>query len=418
MAQTANQREDRVSTTPAKPAVTPKSTTATPATKAAVDASIAATNAKINAATVPVKTYLESQGINVNPNTGFYEEPKKSTGGTGGVIAPTGSVQKPPTRTPQYDATGKVIGYVVTTYNADGSANPATFEPLTALPETKDTSLTQGAFDKFKAALVAEGLGDLADDLTSLIKSENAPTTSEGYYLALTQTPTYQKRFGDTNKARIKNGLQPLSEGEIMKLESGYKDIMQSYGLPAGFYDSPEDYKTFITNDLSASELADRVQAAQSAVQLTDPTLRQQLKDYYGLDTAATTAYLLDPTKGEQILNQLASKNTAALAAATAGYDVGAAQIAQQLGAGELSYAKQAQAFATSQQLGQEAGKLADIYGGKYNTAQGMQEAFGGAGASAAAAERQRLSGLETSAFSGSAGASKGSLGVEETGIL
>jgi len=336
-----------------------------------------------------------------------------STGGTG-----TGGVQKPPTRTPQYDATGKVIGYIVTTYNTDGAANPSTFEPLTALPETKDTTATQGAFDKFKATLVAEGLGDLADDLTSLIKSENAPTTSEGYYLALTQTPTYQKRFGETNTARIKNGLQPLSEGEIMKLESGYKQIMQSYGLPAGFYDSPEDYKTFITNDLSASELADRVQAAQSAVQLTDPTLRQQLKDYYGLDTAATTAYLLDPTKGEQILNQLASKNTAALAAATAGYDVGAAQVAQQLGAGELSYAKQAQAFEQSKNLAQETGTLANIYGGKYNTAQGLQEAFGGAGASAAAAERQRLSGLETSAFSGSAGASKGSLGVEETGIL
>ncbi|NBU93553.1 MAG: hypothetical protein EBS18_03210, partial [Actinobacteria bacterium] len=170
--------------------------------------------------------------------------------------------------------------------------------------------------------------------------------------------------------------------------------------------------------DLSASELADRIQAAQTAVQLTDPTLRQQLKDYYGLDTSATTAYLLDPTKGEQILNQLASKNTAAIAAATAGYDVGAAQAAQQLGAGELSYGKQAQAFATSKQLGQEAGILANIYGGKYNTAQGMQEAFGGAGSSTAAAERERLSKLETAAFSGSAGAGKGSLGVEETGVL
>jgi hypothetical protein len=330
---------------------------------------------------------------------------------------PTGEA-KSPTRTPQYDSSGKLLGYVVTTYNTNGSANPATFEPATVVGETKDTTATQGAFDKFKAALVAEGLGDLADEMVSLIKSENAPTTSEGYYLALTQTPSYQKRFGETNTARIKNGLQPLSEGEIMKLESGYKQIMQSYGLPAGFYDSPEDYKTFITNDLSASELADRVQAAQSAVQLTDPTLRQQLKDYYGLDTAATTAYLLDPTKGEQILNQLASKNTAALAAATAGYDVGAAQVAQQMGAGELSYAKQAQAFEQSKNLAQETGTLANIYGGKYNTAQGLQEAFGGAGASAAAAERQRLSGLETSAFSGSAGASKGSLGVEETGIL
>lgn len=281
-----------------------------------------------------------------------------------------------------------------------------------------DTTKSMGAFEEFKAGLVAEGLGDLADEMLTLVKSENAPTTSDGYYLALTQTPTYQKRFGETNAKRIKNGLQPLSEGEILKLESGYKDILQSYGLPAGFYDSPEDYKSFIANDISASELADRVQAAQAAVQMTDPALRQQLKDYYGLDTSATTAYLLDPTKGEQILNQLASKNTAAIAAAQAGYDVGAAQVAQQLGGADLSYAKQAEAFAKSKGLASDTGILANIYGGKYNTAQGMQEAFGGAGAGAAVAERERLGNLEKGSFGGSAGLDKGSLGVEQTGIL
>jgi hypothetical protein len=151
---------------------------------------------------------------------------------------------------------------------------------------------------------------------------------------------------------------------------------------------------------------------------LTDPALRQQLKDYYGLDTSATTANLLYPTKGEQILNQLASKNTAAVAAAQAGYDVGAASVAQQLGGADLSYAKQAEAFAKSKGLASETGMLANIYGGKYNTAQGMQEAFGGAGAGSAAAERERLGNLEKGSFGGSAAIDKGSLGVEQTGIL
>jgi nucleoid-associated protein YgaU len=391
--------------------------------------------AKANNTTVKAIQQANPQITNVNsikPNQVFtipgVKGPETSVGPTGGGTGGTGTgstgtggsggVQKEPTKTPQYDSAGKLIGYIVTTYSANGSANPSTFEATAPIATVKDTTATQGAFDKFKAGLEAEGLGDLANDVVSLIKSENAPTTSEGYYLALTQTPTYQKRFGETNAARIKNGLQPLTEGEIMKLESGYKNIMQSYGLPAGFYDSPEDYKTFITNDLSASELADRVQAAQSAVQLTDPTLRQQLKDYYGLDTSATTAYLLDPTKGEQILNQLASKNTAAIAAAQSGYDVGAAQVAQSLGGSDLSYAKQAEAFAKSRGLASETNILANIYGGKYNTAQGMQEAFGGAGATSAAGERERLSNLEKSTFGGSAGVDKGSLGVEQTGIL
>jgi hypothetical protein len=351
---------------------------------------------------------------------GAYQESPlyKYNTGSGSSQQDLTSVQKEPSRVPQYDSAGKLLGYIVTTYKPDGSVENNSFEQAAPVVTPVDTTATQSAFDKFKSALEVQGLGALADDVVSLVKSENAPTTSEGYYLALTKTPAYKERFGDVNAMRVKNGLTALNEGEIMGLEKGYQQILKSYGLPAGFYDNPKDYQQFIANDLSASELADRVQAAQSAVQLTDPALRQQLKDYYGLDTAATTAYLLDPTKGEQILNQLASKNTAAIAAATAGYDVGAAQAAQQLGAGELAFNKQAQAFATSQQLGQQAGKLADIYGGNYNTAQGMQEAFGGAGSVQAQQERERLSKLETAAFSGSAGASKGSLGADELGVL
>jgi hypothetical protein len=193
---------------------------------------------------------------------------------------------------------------------------------------------------------------------------------------------------------------------------------MQSYNLPAGFYDSPSDYQNFIANDLSASELADRVEAARAAVNVTNPELKQQLQDYYGLGTGALTAYMLDSAKGQDLLNNLAGKNTSAIAAAAQGFDVGMGNVAQQLGAGDLSFAKQTAALGQAKQYGEQVGKLSNIYGGQYTTAQGLQEALGGPTAAAAEKERLRLKGLQESSFSGSSGADKSSLAQATQGNI
>ena len=211
---------------------------------------------------------------------------------------------------------------------------------------------------------------------------------------------------------RLANGLPMLQEGDILKAEQNISDTLRNMGMPAGFYDQPKDFQQFIALDKSAAEVGDIVQAYKDiAATQVDPARTAALQQYYGIDLGGVAAMLMDPTKAQPILNAIAQKGTTAAAASSAGMPdiVGAAQVAGGMGAGALDYAKQAQAFASAQQLNQQAGTLANIYGnayGNYNTAQGLQEALSGPEAVQAQATRQRLATAETSQFGGSAGAS------------
>lgn len=275
------------------------------------------------------------------------------------------------------------------------------------------------AFADMKLALDGWGLGDLADWAKALYTGPNAPTTFNEFYLQLKQQEPYKQRFGNTNDARIKAGLPALSENAIMSLETSYKKTMAAYGLPASFYDKPEDFQKFIVSDLSASEVADRVQAASSFVKMKDPVLRQQLSQYYGITDGALTAAALDPTKGQQIIEQLASKNTAAIAAGTAGLGVNDANLALGMGAGAMDFAKQAQTFGQAAETGTQGAALSAIYGGQgadvYGTQQAIGEYFGGANAAQEQSKRKRLGKMEENTFGGSSGVSTGSLGVDNT---
>lgn len=292
---------------------------------------------------------------------------------------------------------------------ADAKA-AATAAATTTAAQTQQTQASN-SYDAFRQKFQNIGLGSLADALLGQVTSPNAPTTASGWYSALLATPEYKARFGNTNAMRTANGLPQLQEVDIMKAEQNISDTLRNMGLPPGFYDQPSDFQQFIALDKSAAEVGDIVQAYQDIAKQTDPTIKAQLQTYYGLDTSAIAAYLMDPTKAQPALNALTQKGITAAAAASSGAPdiAGMTQVAGGLGAGSLSYAKQAQAFAQAQQFNQQIGTLANIYGnayGNYNTAQGLQEALSGPEAVQAANTRQRLTTAEESQFGGSAGAS------------
>ena len=293
------------------------------------------------------------------------------------------------------------------------AAVKAALAKQTADAATARQTNVNDAFGQFQAQFQALGLGTLANALLSKVTAPDAPTTAAGWYAALQATPEYQDRFGKTNAMRTANGLPQLSEADILKSEQNISDTLRNMGMPAGFYDQPQDFQQFIALDKSAAEVGDIVQAYKDiAATQVDPAKTAALQQYYGIDTNGVAAMLMDPAKAQPILNAIAQKGTTAAAAYSAGMaDIsGAAQVAGDLGAGSLSYAKQAQAFATAQQLNQQAGTLANIYGnayGNYNTAQGLQEALQGPEAVQAAATRQRLATAETAQFGGSGGASQ-----------
>jgi hypothetical protein len=147
------------------------------------------------------------------------------------------------------------------------------------------------------------GLGSLASKALGFIQ-QGYDATSVQYLLS--QTPEYQKRFA-ANAARVKAGLAPLSPADYIATENAYQDILRSSGLPKGFYDSPDDFTDWISKDISPSELQGRVTQAVKFAQSTDPTYRQALAAYYGIDSGHIAAYFLDSSRALPLLQKQAT---------------------------------------------------------------------------------------------------------------
>lgn len=93
---------------------------------------------------------------------------------------------------------------------------------------------------------------------------------------------------------REKRGLPPITVNDVVNYRQKANELSTMYGLPQGFLDVNE----LMLRDVSANELAQRVQMASAYVdERTDITA--QMKELYGLDRGAALAYVLDPDTGE-----------------------------------------------------------------------------------------------------------------------
>ena len=111
------------------------------------------------------------------------------------------------------------------------------------------------------------GLNALAPKIKEFVQQGFTPDTVT---LKLQETPEYKQRFIG-NESRRKSGLSVLSPKEYLATEDAYRQIMRSTGLPKGFYDSPDDFSKFIESDVSPTELKQRVDLAQTAIDNPDP---------------------------------------------------------------------------------------------------------------------------------------------------
>ena len=122
----------------------------------------------------------------------------------------------------------------------------------------------------------------------------------------LTQTPEYKQRFAG-NAQRVKNGLSELSPAEYLATERSYQQVLQSAGLPKGFYDQHSDFVNMIGKDVSPTEMKWRADTAAKYVQSTDPSTRDALQQYYGIDQNHLVAHFLDPNAAQSILQKQAN---------------------------------------------------------------------------------------------------------------
>jgi hypothetical protein len=160
----------------------------------------------------------------------------------------------------------------------------------------------QSAFDIINQQLQSWGLGSLGSAAADLIKQgldANAVTIELG------NTPEYKARFA-ANDTRIKNGLAALKPADYVSAENSYRQVLQQYGLPSGFYDSPKDFNDFIGKDVSPNELNTRAAAAQRVWLSNDDATKETWRDWYGLSDGAAIASILDPDTALPIVQRMA----------------------------------------------------------------------------------------------------------------
>ena len=341
----------------------------------------------------------------------FFEQTDPTTTGFVGPVATV----KEPTRIPQYDSTGKVIGYLVTTYNVDGSANPATFEAAAAPIVPKDTSDGRSAFALIKAEFERYGLGSLVDSISSLIKDN---LSAGEMTLALQNTDAYKKRFS-ANADRIKNGLTALSPAEYINLEDQYQNVMRQYGLPETYWTKDatgkqSGFDDLIAKDVSNIELEDRIMTAQDRVLKANPEVAQALKQFYpDITNGDILAYSLDPANAIKSIQRKVTAAEIGGAALAQGLTTGMSRAEELAGYG-VDKTRAQQGFQTVAGIAPRGGQLASIYGQEpYGQLQAEQEVFDLGGAAEARKRREKLSALEKASFSASTGAAQSALGRE-----
>ena len=155
----------------------------------------------------------------------------------------------------------------------------------------------QNAIATMKATLADLGMSSLYDRVVGFIKDGYDP---EAVMVLIRTTPEYKQRFPAIEALAAKG--RAISEAEYIEYEQTAAGLERRYGLPSGMLMST--VTDLLTNEVSASELNDRVLLASSAAIQAPDDVKNTFMDYYGIGTGGLTAYFLDPNKATPLLEK------------------------------------------------------------------------------------------------------------------
>lgn len=281
------------------------------------------------------------------------------------------------------------------TYQTDYYKATGQYEKLLAGTERDAYAAISSLFSSY-------GLGSLAGKVYDYVKNGYSSDTVS---ILLQDTAEYKQRFAG-NEARKKAGLPVLSAGEYLATEASYRQIMQSAGLPSGFYDQPSDFNNWIGGNVSPSEIQTRVDLATQATVLANPDYKKAL-NMMGIADGEITAYFLDQSKALPHLQKAAA--TAAIGAQALAQNLAFDQAyAETLATKGITADQAAQGYSQIAQEADTVQNLASIYGTTYTQREAEQATF--EGAAGATNKRKRLASQERGNFSGAAGGATGGL--------
>jgi hypothetical protein len=253
------------------------------------------------------------------------------------------------------------------------------------------------------------GLGTLSPKIIEFIKQGYAADTVT---ILLQETSEYKQRFA-ANEARKSKGLPILTPAQYIATETAYRQIMVSAGLPAGFYDQPNDFKSFIERDIAPQELQGRVETVRSFLDRADPGELRAMKQFY--TTGDLIAFALDPDRAAPLVGK--AFNAAAVAGQASNQGIGIDRLeAESLAGMGLDSQSARQGFSIIAGEQDNAFKLAAIDGQQLTTQDLIDETF--RADAEAAKKRARLGQREEGRFGGSSGTGVGSLSTSKGGSL
>lgn len=172
-------------------------------------------------------------------------------------------------------------------------------------------TVSQDAKATLSSVLRSYGLEQLAPILWNKYANKEFDIQDEDSMLfSIKEEQAYKNRFA-ANEVRKARGFNELTPATYLALEQSYRSTLASNGLPAGFYDSPDDFQKLIEGDVAVSELNNRLKDAYSVIRDADQTVVNKLRTEYGIGDGELLAYFIDPERARPMLSSADYKRQA-----------------------------------------------------------------------------------------------------------
>jgi hypothetical protein len=202
------------------------------------------------------------------------------------------------------------------------------------------TDPSQGANAILLDALREFGLESLANTVWEWQK-QGRPL--EQIMLDLRTTPEYKQRFPAMDTLAKKG--RAISEQQYIDYERGAAQLFKSVGLPPTFYDQPDDFANFLTNEVALPELQQRIQMYQVAAFQVPDEVRNDLQQRFGVTPGELTAFFIDPDRALPLIQQKFGASQAAGASQIGGFGALTDEQAFRVGNQGLTQQQLAQGF-------------------------------------------------------------------------
>lgn len=171
------------------------------------------------------------------------------------------------------------------------------FDPYAAVYAAEQAQEQQNVIAVVTALFKEYGLESLTPKIIEYVK---AGYNSEAIGVLLRDTPEYKARF--PAMATLMQKKRAISEAQYIAYERQAAQLEKQYGLPSGMVQG--NVTRLLENEVSATELNDRIIMASSAAVSAPEDLKQTLQRYYNVGTGGLAGYFLDPAIAAPILEK------------------------------------------------------------------------------------------------------------------